>query len=374
MSEDKLDRNYYYNNVALIGTGLIGASITIALRERRLVESITGYDINPGILNEAFRRGAIDHAASSILEAVRDAELVILAVPVLSTAKLFDEVRSSIKPGTVVTDVGSSKGWIMKTVETLLPHSAYFIGGHPMAGSEESGIAGADPAMLENAIYVLTPGTGTPEPVIENLVALIKAAGAQPIIIDSEVHDRVVAAVSHLPHLAASALVHSVSNMEDVELIRTLAAGGFRDSTRIALGNSALWRDIFISNRDALLDVLQSYKTSIDLLEKYLAADDHLAIETFLDEARKYRKGIPHRGRGILPELHEAIVLVRDTPGVIGQLAGLLGEAGINIDAIEIMHVRELAGGSIRLGFRSPEHQQKAQELLNRKGYRTHCP
>lgn len=372
MSGGLSEQNYFYSQAALIGTGLIGGSIGIALREKRLVGSIVGYDCEPEALKQAVERGAVDTPAGSALEAVYGSDLVILAVPVLNTIELLKEILPSVKKGAVITDVGSTKGWIMEAVDSLLPEKVYFIGGHPMAGSEESGIGGADPALLENAIYVLTPRANTPEEIFDRLSAMIGEAGAQPILLDPMVHDRVVAAVSHLPHLTAAALVLSVAGTSDNELVRTLVAGGFRDSTRIALGNPEVWKDICTSNRWALLASLKAFKAGLEDLEKYLLDKNEEAIEEYLRQARDYRRSIPHRGKGILPDIFEVIVLVRDTPGVIGRLAGLLGEAGINIDAIEILHVRELSGGSIRLGFRSREQQQQALHLLNEKGYTTH--
>ncbi len=372
MSGSSSDSSFFYRRAALIGTGLIGGSIGIALREKRLVEQVAGYDCDPESSARAVKRGAIDKAYPSAAEAVRGADLIILAVPVLSTVELSKEILPAVDKGALVTDVGSTKAWIMEAVEAILPEGVNFIGGHPMAGSEESGISGADPALLENAIYVLTPGPQTPQEVTKKLSNMLEEAGAQPLILDPLTHDRVVAAVSHLPHLTAAALVQSVAGTDELELVRTLAAGGFRDSTRIALGNPELWRDICISNRWALLAALKKYKESLNSLEQYLIAPSAEAIEEYLQQARDYRSTIPHRGRGILPEVFDVIVLVRDTPGVIGQLTTELGEAGINIDAIEILHVRELAGGSIRLGFRSTENQQKAVTLLNEKGYRTH--
>jgi len=364
--------SFFYRRAAIIGTGLIGGSIGTALRERRLVEEITGYDKDSESCARAVERGAIDKIAATPTDAVSGADLVILAVPVLSTVELSREILPAVKKGAMVTDVGSTKAWIMEAVGTILPKDVCFIGGHPMAGSEESGIRGADPALLENAIYVLTPGPDTPEDEITRLSSMFEETGAQPLILDPLTHDRAVASVSHLPHLAAAALVHSVAGTDDLELVRTLAAGGFRDSTRIALGNPDVWRDICISNRWALLAALKKYRKSLDVLEKYLTMPSADAMEEYLQQARDYRSTIPHRGRGILPEVFDVIVLVRDTPGVIGQLTTLLGEEGINIDAIEILHVRELAGGSIRLGFRSKDSQQKAVNLLNKKGYRTH--
>lgn len=373
MSADLSDHKYYFQQAALIGTGLIGGSIGLALRENKLVAQVTCYDRDPEAAVEAVACGAADAYAESASLAVKDADLVILAVPVLSTIEILKETLPALKDGVLITDVGSTKGSIMAAVEQLLPPSAAYIGGHPMAGSEEAGIKGADPGLLENAIYVLTPGPQTSPDAVENLSAMLERTGAQPLILDPLSHDRVVALVSHLPHITAAALVQSVAGAGDMELIRTLAAGGFRDSTRIALGNPEVWRDICISNRWALLSALKSFKASLDILEQHLTEPNADAVQEYLLQARDYRKTIPHRGRGILPELFDIIVLVRDTPGVIGKLTCLLGDEGVNIDAIEILHVRELAGGSIRLGFRSREQQQQALKLLNSSGYRTHA-
>lgn len=369
MWENSSKEGPVFKKAALIGTGLIGGAIGLAICERRLANEVVGFDRDPASLAKAAKRGAIDSCAESAAEAAREADLVILAVPVLSTLKMLDEIIPVLDGGTLVTDVGSTKGSIMAAVEQKLPHDIYFIGGHPMAGSEDTGIEGADSALLENAIYVLTPGEEVPDELIDRFRTMLEKAGAQAITLDPLVHDRVVASVSHLPHITAAALVQSVAGVDDMELMRTLAAGGFRDSTRIALGNPEVWRDICISNRWALLGALKKFKASIEAIEKHLSEPNPEAIEEYLQQARDYRRSVPHRGRGILPEIHEIIVLVRDTPGMIGKLATLLGEAGINIDAIEILHVRELVGGSIRLGFKSLENMEKALQLLEEKGY-----
>jgi prephenate dehydrogenase len=365
------ENTVYFQQVALIGTGLIGGSIGMALRENNLAAHITCYDRDPGAALEAVACGAADAFAETAVLAVKDTDLVILAVPVLSTIEIIKEILPALKEGVLITDVGSTKGSVMAAVEQLLPSFAEYIGGHPMAGSEEAGIKGADPGLLENAIYVLTPGLQTSSATVEKLSAMLEGTGAQPLILDPLSHDRVVALVSHLPHITAATLVQSVAGAGDLELIRTLAAGGFRDSTRIALGNPEVWRDICISNRWALISALKSFRASLDKLEQYLTEPNADAVQEYLLQARDYRKTIPHRGRGILPELFDIIVLVRDTPGVIAKLTGLLGDEGVNIDAIEILHVRELAGGSIRLGFRNREQQQQALKLLKSKGYRT---
>ena len=372
MSDGSSEKKFFFDQVALIGVGLIGGSIGLALREKQLVGKIACYDLNQEAAREAVEYGAADIFTQTATEAVQDADLVILAVPVLKTMALIREILPAVKTGALITDVGSTKGAIMAAIEQILPTSVYYIGGHPMAGSEESGISGADPALLENAIYVLTPGPHTPVQILEQLSRMLSEIGSEPIVIDPLNHDRVVALVSHLPHLTAAALVQSVTDAGEKELIHTLAAGGFRDSTRIALGNPDVWRDICISNRWALLAALKGFRKKLDTVEKYLTEQDGDAIYEYLLRARDYRGSIPHRGRGILPEIYELVVLVRDTPGAIGKLTGLLGDAGINIDAIEIIHVRELAGGSIRLGFRDRETRHKATDLLKSNNYPTH--
>ncbi len=369
-SSNQVQENIF-QQVALIGSGLIGGSMGMALREKKLVGRVVCYDRQTQAAEEAVALGAADAAAATPAEAVQDSDLVILAIPVLSTVEILKQILPYLQENTLITDVGSTKGSIMAAVEQLLPKGVAYIGGHPMAGSEESGIRGADPALLENAIYVLTPLPGTDQHYLERLTKLIELAGAQPLLLEPFEHDRLVALVSHLPHLAAAAMVQSVAGAGDLELIRTLAAGGFRDSTRIALGNPEVWRDICISNRWALIPAVKKYIKSLEKLEKLLGEPDSDAIYEFLTQSRDYRQAIPHRGRGILPDLFELIVLLRDTPGAIGRLTTLLGEEGINIDAIEILHVRELSGGSLRLGFRSKEQQKKAVQLLNNHHY--HC-
>jgi len=372
VSAESFNRAAPYRRVALIGCGLIGGSLGIRLRERRLAGEITGFDRDNQSLNLAVECGAVDRAASSAREAVQGAELVILAVPVLSIAGLVGEIAPALEQGAVVTDAGSTKSGVMRQVALLLPPGTYFIGGHPMAGSEESGMRGADPALLENAIYVLTPGRDVPKEVVERLFALLEAAGAQPLLLDAEIHDRLVASISHLPHLMAVALVVCASRMGETEMIKTLAAGGFRDTTRVALGNPKIWRDICISNRHHLMEAVASLEEVIAEMKGLLRQADGAALEQFFNEARDFRRTVPHRGRGILPELFEVVALVPDTPGVIGRLAGLLGEAGINIASIEILHVRELEGGSIRLGFRHREQQEAALAALKEHGFRVH--
>jgi len=361
-----------FGKVAILGTGLMGGSLGMALRERRLAREVWGYNRHESTLREAREKGAIDSGSCSLKEVVKEAELVVLAVPVRFCQDLLSSCASYLSPGALVTDLGSTKKYLTEKIPLLLPANTCYLGGHPMTGSEESGIKAADPALWENAIYVLTPSSSTPEFYRKRLHYLVEGIGAQPLVLSPEEHDRLVALVSHLPHLVAVALVKVAAAQGEDEIIRTLAAGGFRDTTRVALGNPEVWRDICITNREAIIN---SLKRTIEMLEEIThtiseSREDYL--KGILEEASQYRRSIPYQFRSYLPEIFELVVLVKDTPGVIGRLATILGEKEVNIAEIEILHVREEEGGSIRLGFREEGQRSKALTLLEMQGYRVH--
>jgi len=361
-----------FNKVAILGTGLMGGSLGMALREKGLATEVIGYDEDRHSCEIAVEKGAIDNFAHSSQEAVERADLVILAVPVRLCCDIFWECLSSLKAGTVVSDLGSTKQFITTEVSPYLPSGVTFIGGHPMTGSDESGIGAADPTLLENAIYVLTPQPGDPQPVVDSLQKMVRGIGAQPLLLSPAEHDRVVALVSHLPHLAAIALVTTAANEGDEEMVKTLAAGGFRDTTRIAMGDPEVWQDIFVTNPKAIDQFLTSYQKELEELRLIINEGKESDLKERLRQAQSYRKNIPHRSRGIFPEIFDLVVLVKDTPGVIGKIATLLGERSLNIAEVEILHVREESGGSIRFGFREEKERDRAIDVLKQEGYRAH--
>ena len=361
-----------FDKVAILGTGLMGGSLGMALKEKGLAREIWGYSRKEFSLNEAEVRGAIDFGSSNLEEVVRGAELVVLAVPVKHCEELLARCACFLSSGALVTDVGSTKKYLTEKLPSLLPDHTYYIGGHPMAGSEESGIKAADPALWENAIYVLTPYKETPDYYIKKLRLMVEAIGAQPLLLSPEEHDRIVALVSHLPHIVAAALVEAAASEEEDELIKTLAAGGFRDTTRIAMGNPEVWKDICVTNAEAIVYSLEKTIHVMEKIRKAIICSSEDYLVNFLQEARNFRQSIPYRARSVFPEIFDLVVLVKDTPGMIGCLAGTLGREEINIAEIEILHVREEEGGSIRIGFRTESQRIKARALLQKEGYRVY--
>jgi prephenate dehydrogenase len=365
------DAGWLYRKAVLIGVGLIGGSMGMALRERNLVKELWGYDQRPEVLIKALAKGAIDRATPKLEEAVMDADLVILAAPVRQSVALLAEIAPLLKEEATVTDVCSTKKIIvMEAFRVGIARS--FIGGHPMAGSERAGVTAASSILLENAIYILTPVKETDQGKLACFKQLIYGIGAQPLILSSAEHDLLTAQVSHLPHLAAVALVEAVRKSSgNGEKALTLAAGGFRDTTRVAMSNPEIWADICLTNKEAILKVLPFFYRELERLQRLICSGKEGELKTVFAEARSFRERVPYRGKGILPPLYELILLVPDSPGVIGKVATLLGEAGVNIAEIEILRVREQEGG-MRLAFRDEEERLAAFEILKKYEYKVY--
>ncbi|KYH33040.1 prephenate dehydrogenase [Neomoorella mulderi] len=355
--------------MAIIGLGLIGGSLGLALLQGGLAREVAGYDREEKAIQAAMQIGAINSPASCPEEAVAGAEVVILAVPVGTLSQVAGAIAPALAPGTIVTDTGSVKGAVVRELEGIFQPRANYVGGHPMAGSERAGIKAADRYLLENAVYVLTPTPATDAGALQRLEELFRVMGARVITMDPEEHDLVVAGISHLPHLLAVSLMQTAGELaREHPLALMLAAGGFRDTTRIAAGDPVMWRDIFLHNRTAILTLLKCWRGQVEALEGMIARGDVEDLQAALQQARSLRAQVPARQKGLLPALHELVVTVPDRPGVIGAMATALGNAGINIIDIEILRVREGEGGSIRLGFTTAAAASKALEILQSKG------
>ncbi len=362
--------NVLFKKCCIIGLGLIGGSLGMALGRAGAVEERWGIDVNERTMNEAVERSAVDRAAGP-MEALKEADLVVLALPVGKTVKMLQEIAPLLKPGVLVTDVGSTKAEVVRAMEQFLPPGVEPIGGHPMAGSEQAGISAADPLLLENAVYLLTPSSRTAEDTVQKMKGLIASIRATPLVLSPEEHDELLGLTSHLPHLVAAALVNALKRAGESagEKVLMLTGGGFRDTTRIAMGNPEVWCDIFSSNRFFLKRHLEVFRAELDRLAECL---DDGAMEDaafLLREARDFRSSLPLRGKGLFPGAYELIVLLPDVPGVLGKLTTVLGEAGLNISEIEILRVREEEEGSIRLGFHCAREREKAFGLLFQSGY-----
>jgi len=358
-----------FGRVAIIGVGLIGGSLGMSLCARAVAEEVVGAGSRVDNLQLAVEHSAIHRYAETPADGVAGAELVIIATPVSATIPLLAELAPYLAPGAVVTDVGSVKAEIVREAENLLPPGITFVGGHPMAGSEHAGIMGADPYLFENAFYVLTPTQRTCRKALKAVKRLAFAVGARVIEMEPERHDLAVAAVSHLPHLLAAALVNTVAQMPESDAMLPLAAGGFRDTTRIAAGNPLMWRDIFTANRSQVLSMIKHFKTELDIFEAMIQNGNGDETRKRLEQAQAARLSLPSKTKGYLPQLFEVVLTVPDQPGVIGAFSAHLTERGINICDIEILRVREGEGGTIRLGFASALEQDNALKVLMEEGY-----
>jgi prephenate dehydrogenase len=247
--------------------------------------------------------------------------------------------------------------------------SSRFVGGHPMTGSEYAGIKGADRYLFENALYVLTPTPRTDPAAVAEIKKIVAEVGARNLCLSPHEHDLIVATVSHLPHFLALTLMNyagklALSHPETL----LLAAGGFRDVTRVASGHPAIWRDIYASNREHLVNTCRQFRELLREMEQYLEQGDFGTLVTIMEEARREREKIPLKIRGFLPAVYEVVVTVPDRPGTIAHVAGILGERGINIIDIEILRVREGDGGTIRLAFAKEAEAELALRALRENG------
>ncbi|MCA9839306.1 MAG: prephenate dehydrogenase [Trueperaceae bacterium] len=346
------------NTLVIAGVGLIGGSIGLGAKQRFLAEKVIGFDKNKDALETALKRGVIDEAYSETGDWLKKADLVILASPVKTLVKLAQGLEPYLGKNTVVTDVGSVK----KEVVDALSHLR-FVGSHPMAGSEKSGVAHADAALLENAVWVLTPGEDTDPATLALVREFITHLGARPIRTTPEQHDRLVAAVSHVPYLAAVALTQLIGNDVDRELMMLLAAGGYRDLTRIASGNPLMSRDMVLGNKYAVKETLEKLLAQLSELEQQLEHPETL-LQT-AEHTKEIRDSFPIVRRSLLPAKYEIVVAVQDKPGQLAIITGALGEASINIKDIEMLGIRE-AGGAVRLAFEDePQYKRSIQTLRN---------
>jgi prephenate dehydrogenase len=356
-----------FRTVVIAGLGLIGGSVALGLRERFLAQEIVGYDLEPNVLSEALGMGIIDRAELQIGTWLESADLVVLAVPVRVLPKLAHEIAQFAGNQTVFTDVGSVKGALLEGLSELsLEYKRRFIAGHPMAGSEKGGVKNASAALLQNAIWVLTPSQDSSETALMRVRTFVESLGARPVVLDARAHDRLVAMVSHLPYLSALALTRLVARHEDRDGLALLAAGGFRDLTRVASGDPTMSRDMVVENRIALREALSRYRAELESLEAMLFAPEML-FEAAL-EGKRTRDSLPVVKRSLLPVLHDVVVALADKPGEFARVATLLGGANLNIKDVEVLTNRE-QGGSMRLGFTTLEEAVMARQTLELAGF-----
>ncbi|WP_202079993.1 prephenate dehydrogenase [Caldalkalibacillus salinus] len=360
--------------VTVIGTGLIGGSLALALKKEYGDELyIKGYDHHHSQIRLASTLGVVDEGTTSVQESIAGADIIVICTPVQVLCELLEEIMTSplLKEGAIITDVGSTKTEVVQRSEKYTSQTrGHFIGGHPMAGSHKSGVEAAHDRLFENAYYVLTPSEDSPQAKVDELRALLTATKAKLVQMSPQEHDEVVAAISHFPHVIASALVEHVQqyNTHNPWYFR-LAAGGFKDITRIASSNPRMWRDITISNREPILRQMKDWQHYMDELINMLEQNDVADIESFYAHAKTVRDGLPERKRGAIPAFYDLYVDIPDHPGVIGEITTLLGEEDISITNLEILETREDIMGVLRLAFRHEKDLQAAKQVIQRARY-----
>jgi prephenate dehydrogenase len=283
-----------FQEMAIIGVGLIGGSLALAAKKTGLVGRVVGVSRDPANRQAALERGLVDRATPDLGAALRDADLAVLAVPVHGIISLLPEVARQVKGGCLVTDVGSVKGPILAAGDAAFPDGR-FVAGHPIAGREKSGPTAARAELFEGANWILTPSPRSCPEAVERVAALSRGVGARVVTMEATWHDEIFATVSHLPHLVAYALMDAVVGMEgDGERLR-FSAGGLRDFTRVAGSDPVMWRDIFLMNRDPILRVLSAYREALGRMEAAIRAGDGEALVARLSQAQAAREEIAHR-------------------------------------------------------------------------------
>ena len=350
--------------IAFIGLGLIGGSLAKGIKRARPDIRIMAYMRTRSKLEQAKKDGIVDVILDGIDEQLKECDLIFLCTPVEYNAQYLSKIRSYLKPGALITDVGSTKTDIH---EEILRQGLtdYFVGGHPMAGSEKTGYENATDHLLENAYYIVTPPEGLdqsgsetgniPPKYAENanrIIAVAQTVGAIPLVLDYREHDKVVAAISHLPHLVASSLVNLVKDADSpAGTMKRVAAGGFKDITRIASSSPEMWEQICMTNVEPIADMLERYIGSLQEILSEIKGHQGEAIYKLFEKSRDYRNTITDRAKGSVEPSYAFSVYVSDEVGAISTIAVILAAKGISIKNIGINNNRERGEGALKIEF-----------------------
>ncbi|WP_449353905.1 prephenate dehydrogenase [Virgibacillus natechei] len=356
--------------IVIAGLGLIGGSLAKSIYQSNQ-NHIIGYDINTETLEYAQKNEIIHETLTDFKQAARKADFIIFAAPISETIRMMQELDTiPLDRDIIVSDTSSAKSSILEAANNLTNKHITFIGGHPMAGSHKKGIEAAKGHLFENAIYVLTPSIRSTQTKIESLKHVLKNTNSNFIILDPNDHDEMTGVVSHFPHLIASSLVHQAKKWEDKHaFLPTLAAGGFRDVTRIASSNPEMWQDIFYHNRFKMSRLLEEWITEMSSLKELVDNDAKETMIEYLKNAKVYRDGLGKMEKGAIPSYYDLHVDIQDQPGALASVTQLLADEEISIQNIQILEIREGITGALRLSFPSQKFQMQSHTLLQTQGY-----
>lgn len=363
MSDGSLSRL----RIGIIGVGLMGGSLGLAARAHAGVRTVLGYSRSPDTLRLALEMGAITQACGSLEEVCASADLVFIATPVRSIPGHVEAALAAVSPTAVVTDMGSTKGALMAGLD----HSRQrrFVGGHPLCGAETAGVGHATASLYRGATYFLTPGAHVDPDAVELLYGFINEIGARPFAVDPLEHDRLMALVSHLPHVIANALMTQAGEHPGGRDALLSAGPSFRDMTRVAGANARVWTDIFSENRGALLSALREFRARLEEVSAALEAGDESRLTASIRSAALQRERMLAERSLAASDLYRLTVRIADRPGVLREIMVALGDVAINIEDLSLHHESAELGGTLTMYVLGADVCQRARDVLARLGY-----
>lgn len=358
-----------FEKIGFIGLGLIGGSIAKTLKRLYPDKQLYATSGHLATVTEAFHDHTIENDTLLSLEEIGSCDLIFLCTPVQQNIAYLEQLKPVLKEGAIVTDVGSVKSDIHEAAIRLgMEHC--FIGGHPMTGSEKTGYANATAYLLENAYYIITPTSQSPADKVTEFTKLIRSLGAITLVLDYKAHDHATATISHLPHIVAASLVNLVQKLDDEkETMKTIAAGGFKDITRIASSSAVMWENICLSNREQILEIMDRFSEQLSFIRNEIANSDGSSINGFFQSAKDYRDSITISKSGPIKKVFELYCDLIDKAGGIATIATILASNNLSIKNIGIIHNREFEDGVLHLEMYDSESLQKAVELLRKYHY-----
>lgn len=358
--------------IGFIGLGLIGGSIARAMRKFHPEFTLIAYNPTEAVLDAALADGVIDRKCRAQDIQFAECDYIFLCAPVSTNISYLSYLKGIMKPTCILTDVGSVKGEIHRAVQAM--HlTENFIGGHPMAGSEKTGYANSTDYLIENAYYLLTPEGNVDILAVSAFSELIASLGAIPMILTYEEHDRITAAVSHLPHIVASCLVNAIRKLDtEDEYMKTIAAGGFKDITRIASSSPVMWQQICLSNQESVSAVLDEYIRLLVQAKYMVDRRESEGIYEMFDSAKDYRDSMPDSSYGPLKKVYAFYCDIYDEAGGIATIATMLAMNNISIKNIGIIHNREFEEGVLHIEFYEEDACNKAAQILRERNYNLH--
>jgi len=354
-------------SISIIGLGLIGGSIAKAIKNTDFNISVSAFD-KENVLEEAFLEGIIDKKLVNVEKSL-DSDLIFLCTPVDISIRIFEFLAPKLKEKQIITDVCGVKEPFRKIWDNIKSEGEYF-GGHPMTGKEISGYKASDPLLFENSVYILSDCIKNSKN-SNDFFDLLKSFGCRLIFLSPEIHDEVVANVSHVPQLVSVSLVNSlIKNKKNINFV-DFAGGGFKDMTRIASSKFDIWKDVISENKNEIFSALENLINELIDVRNLIVAGDGKKLSERFEKSRLIRDAIPKTRKGFLTPLYDLFVFVKDEPGVVAKISSELFKMGINIKDIELLKIREGAGGTFRVSFESEKDALIAEKLMKNIGYHT---